>query len=519
MAMLRRLALAFFLSCFSCSVPSLASSDDFLQCLAKKIPSELVYKQSSSDFTDVLVSSIRFPNFFTNTTVRPLCIVTPTDAGHVQAAVLCGRRNGVRLRVRSGGHDYEGLSYRSVRPEVFGVVDLAKLRSISVNESESTAWVNSGATIGELYYAIGKNNSELAFPAGECPTLGVGGHFSGGGVGMLMRKYGLSSDNVVDAKLVNAKGELLDRAGMGEDHFWAIRGGGGQSFGIVLSWKIQLLHVPPTVAVFSISKTLDQGAVDIVTRWQVVGPSLPDDLTMRVKVQGQEAMFLAVYLGTCSSLVATMGREFPELNMTSADCRSMTYLESTALSFTTLANIGTPEEVLLNRTSGLDISVEGKSDYVRRPISRAAWNDIFSWFKKNGSGLIMLEPHGGFIGSVPNATTPYPHRDGVLYVIQYLVFWPGANGAAPQTWLHDFYDFMGQHVTADPREAYVNFRDLDIGQNAVVDDVSTFESGQVWGERYFMGNFRRLAEVKAQVDPTDYFRNEQTTPPLLHRRN
>ncbi|KAK1614997.1 hypothetical protein QYE76_020514 [Lolium multiflorum] len=194
-------------------------------------------------------------------------------------------------------------------------------------------------------------------------------------------------------------------------------------------------------------------------------------------------------------------------------------LESTAMSFTTLANIGTPEEVLLNRTGSLDISVEGKSDYVRRPISRDAWNDIFSWFKKNGSGLIMLEPHGGFIGSVPNATTPYPHRDGVLYVIQYLVFWPGANGATPQTWLHDFYDFMGQHVTANPREAYVNFRDLDIGQNAVVDDVSTFESGQVWGERYFMDNFRRLAEVKAQVDPTDYFRNEQTTPPLLHRRN
>ncbi|KAM0861007.1 hypothetical protein ACQ4PT_046164 [Festuca glaucescens] len=481
MAILKRLALAFFLSCFSCSVPSLASSDEFLQCLTKKIPSELVYKQSSSDFTDVLVSSIRFPNFFTNTTVRPLCIVTPTEAGHVQAAVLCGRRHGVRLRVRSGGHDYEGLSYRSVRPEVFGVVDLAKLRSISVNEYESTAWVDSGATIGELYYTIAKNNSELAFPAGECPTLGVGGHFSGGGIGMLMRKYGLSIDNIVDAKLVNAKGELLDRTGMGEDHFWAIRGGGGESFGIVLSWKIQLVHVPPTVTVFSISKTLDQGAVDIVTRWQVVGPSLPDDLTMRVKVQGQEAMFLAVYLGTCSSLVATMGREFPELNMTSSDCRPMTYLESTALSFTTLAHIGTPEEM-------------------------------------NGSGLIMLEPHGGFIGSVPNATTPYPHRDGVLYVIQYLVFWPGANGATAQTWLHDFYDFMGHHVTANPREAYVNFRDLDIGQNAVVDDVSTFESGKVWGERYFMGNFRRLAKVKAQVDPTDYFRNEQTTPPLLHRR-
>ncbi|KAM0856605.1 hypothetical protein ACQ4PT_049005 [Festuca glaucescens] len=246
-----------------------------------------------------------------------------------------GRRHGVRLRVRSGGHDYEGLSYRSARPdEVFGVLDLANLRSVSVNHSESTAWVDSGATLGELYYAIAKNNSRIAFPAGECPTVGVGGQFSGGGIGMLMRKYGLSIDNVLDAKMVNANGDLLDRVGMGEDLFWAIRGGGGKSFGVVLSWKIQLVQVPQTVTVFSIGKTLDQGAIDILTRWQVVGPSLPDDLTIRVKVQGQEALFLAMYLGTCSSLVATMGRRFPELGMTSADCRSITWLQSTALSFT-----------------------------------------------------------------------------------------------------------------------------------------------------------------------------------------
>uniref|UniRef100_A0ACD5V7M4 Uncharacterized protein n=1 Tax=Avena sativa TaxID=4498 RepID=A0ACD5V7M4_AVESA len=521
MAMLGRFALGFFLSCYlMISVSSLASPDEFLQCLSDKIPGELVYRQSSSSFADVLVSSIRFPNFFTNTTVRPLCIVTPTAACHVQAAVRCGRRQGVRLRVRSGGHDYEGLSYRSVRAEVFGVVDLARLRSITVDEHESTAWVDSGATVGELYYAIAKNNSQLAFPAGECPTLGVGGHFSGGGIGMLMRKYGLSVDNVLDAKLVNAEGELLDRAAMGEEHFWAIRGGGGGSFGIVVSWKIRLVTVPPTVTVFSIAKTVDQGAVDVVTRWQAVGPSLPDELTMRVKVQGQEAVFLAVYLGTCTSLVATMGRDFPELHMTSADCRPMTYLESTALSFTTLAKTGTPEEVLLNRSSSLGFSVKGKSDYVRQPISRDAWEDIFDWFKKNGSGLIMLEPHGGFIGRVSTAATPYPHRRGVLYVIQYLVFWPAAiNGGTAQTWLDKFYDFMGRHVTTNPREAYVNFRDLDIGKNTVVDDVSTFESGKVWGERYFMGNYRRLARVKAAVDPTDYFRNEQSTPPLLHGRH
>ncbi|XP_047075925.1 berberine bridge enzyme-like Cyn d 4 [Lolium rigidum] len=521
MAMLKRL-LSLLLSCFSWYLISLPSPPypapaEFIQCLREKLPSELVYEQSSSSFTDVLASSIKNARFFTNATVRPLCIATPNDARHVQAAVLCGRRHGVRLRVRSGGHDYEGLSYRSARPdEVFGVLDLANLRSISVNHPESTAWVGSGATLGELYYAIAKNNSELAFPAGECPTVGVGGQFSGGGIGMMMRKYGLSIDNVLDAMVVNANGDLLDRDDMGEDLFWAIRGGGGGSFGIVLSWKIQLVQVPPTVTVFSIGKKLDQGAIDILARWQVVGPSLPDDLTIRVKVQGQGALFMAVYLGTCSSLVATMGRRFPELGMTSTDCRTMTWLESAALSFTTLANIGTPEEVLLNRTGSMSFSFKVKSDYVRRPISKAAWNDIFSWFNTSGSGYIMLEPHGGFMDSVPADATPYPHRNGVLYIIQYLVFWQGDGGTAPPAaWLDDFYDFMEQHVSTNPRRAYVNFRDLDIGQNVVVDDVSMFDSSEVWGERYFMGNYRRLATVKAAVDPTDYFRNEQSIPPLL----
>ena len=78
---------------------------------------------------------------------------------------------------------------------------------------------------------------------------------------------------------------------------------------------------------------------------------------------------------------------------------------------------------------------------------------------------------------------------------------------------------MGQFVTKNPRAAYVNYRDLDIGENTVVNDVSTLDGGKVWGERYFAGNFRRLAAVKGAVDPTDFFRNEQSIPPLLQGNN
>ncbi|RLM54502.1 inactive tetrahydrocannabinolic acid synthase-like [Panicum miliaceum] len=158
--------------CYAFLTPSHASSDDFPQCLSASIPCPLVHAQSSPSFTSVLVSSIRNARFSTPTTVRPLWVITPTNASHVQAAVVCGRRHGVRLRVRSGGHDYEGLSYSSKRPEVFAVVDLSNLRGVRIDKQNSTAWVDSGATLGELYYAVAQASNQLAFPAGLDLDLG-----------------------------------------------------------------------------------------------------------------------------------------------------------------------------------------------------------------------------------------------------------------------------------------------------------------------------------------------------------
>jgi hypothetical protein len=506
-----------FSSCYLCA-PSSATSNGFIQCLTEHIPSELIITPGSSDFASVLVSTSKNSNFLTNTTVKPICIVTVKDASHVQAAVVCGRWNGVRLRVRSGGHDYEGLSYRSARAEVFAVVDLANLHTITVSTDgcAPTAWVDSGATIGQLYHTIAKTNPELGFPAGECPTIGIGGHFRGGGIGVMMRKHGLAVDHIIDAKLVNANGELLDRATMGEDLFWAIRGGAGESFGIVLSWKVKLVRVPPTVAMLRVTRTVEQGAVDIVTKWQDVAPTLPWEMNVMVRVvQGRQAVFQVLYLGRCDNALPTITSRLPELNATRSDCSEMTWLE--AMAVVGFGNTNTT--ALLDRNVGSSAAFKVKSDYVRRAIDKGVWQKIFDWFSMSASGWVMLEPHGGFMGTVPTDATPYPHRSGVLYVIQYAVFWSAGNdgsASAARNWIDNFYNFMAPYVTTSPREAYVNFRDLDIGENTVANDVSTFDSCKMWGEKYFGGNFWRLAMVKGKVDPTDYFRNEQSIPPLFH---
>ena len=71
------------------------------------------------------------------------------------------------------------------------------------------------------------------------------------GYGMLLHKFGLAADNVINAHLIDVNGRILDRESMGEDPFWAIRGGGGACFGVIIAWKIMLVPVPCTVTVFT----------------------------------------------------------------------------------------------------------------------------------------------------------------------------------------------------------------------------------------------------------------------------
>jgi hypothetical protein len=82
------------------------------------------------------------------------------------------------------------------------------------------------------------------------------------------------------------------------------------------------------------------------------------------------------------------------------------------------------------------------------------------------------------------------------------------------SWVRGVYEFLTPYVSKNPRSVYVNYRDLDIGTNELEGDVTSYAKASVWGEKYFKGNFKRLAAVKSKVDPYDFFRNEQSIPPL-----
>ncbi|KOM37585.1 hypothetical protein LR48_Vigan03g096700 [Vigna angularis] len=154
----------------------------------------------------ILESSAQNLRYLVHSASKPEFIFTPLTDSHVQVAVTCSKKLGVHMRVHSGGHDYEGLSYVSEVESPFMILDLSKLHSIDVDIKDNSVWIQAGATIGEVYYRIYEKSSVHGFLAGLCISLGVGGHITGGAYGSMMRKYGLGVDNVLDAKIVDASG-------------------------------------------------------------------------------------------------------------------------------------------------------------------------------------------------------------------------------------------------------------------------------------------------------------------------
>ncbi|KAD1709721.1 hypothetical protein E3N88_42421 [Mikania micrantha] len=505
------------------------TTEDFISCIQSNSNndttiSQLIVTPTNSSFESLWEARVNNLKFIQPTTPRPSIIATPTDETQVQTILLCTKKLGYELRTRSGGHDFEGLSYTALAP--FVMLDLVNMRQVDVNVTSMTAWVQSGALLGELYYAISQKTNTLYFPAGMCITVGIGGYISGGGYGNLVRKYGLAADHALDIRFIDVNGNILDRKSMGEDLFWALRGGGGGSFGIILAWKVGLVPVPEIVTVFRKNVTLEQNGTNIFHKYQYVAPRLDRDLTMRVQIFSEligntttktiRMLFEGLYLGRMDALLSLLDKRFPELNITRVFCEEMTMVQSSLVLGEPSYTSSTPTSMLANRTGIVKPwNSKSKSDYVRTPIPKRGLKKIWEkMFENDMTEMIITYTFSGKMNEYSDTAIPYPHRAGVLYqMLKSVGFMNQTSDTTPVSlrrieWLRSFDKVLEPYVSKNPREAYLNYNDLDLGVGS-----DTYAEASVWGERYWKrANFKRLIQIKARVDPGNFFRHPQSIP-------
>ncbi|CAN0925335.1 Cannabichromenic acid synthase [Linum grandiflorum] len=145
--------------------PADSTQQIYLKCLSDNSSTpidQVIYFPTTKLYTSILKSNIRNLIFPLDSTPRPLSILAPKHLSHIQSTILCCKTHSLQLRIRSGGHDYEGLSYTSSSP--FALLDLHNYNSVAVDLDSETAWVESGATLGEVYHQIAAKSRTHEFP-------------------------------------------------------------------------------------------------------------------------------------------------------------------------------------------------------------------------------------------------------------------------------------------------------------------------------------------------------------------
>jgi FAD/FMN-containing dehydrogenase len=415
--------------------------------------------------------------------VLPALVARPLDAADVRTAVRWGVSQGVGLRARCGGHSYAGYS-----TQPGGVVlDLRRLRGVRVDQRNRTTTVGAGSQLIDVYAALAAHG--LTVPAGSCPSVGVAGHALGGGMGLAARQWGLTADNLLEARIVTADGRLRTVNRRSDPNlYWALRGGGGGNFGVVTSFKFRVHEVPRTVAAFFVNWPWSRAA-DALAAWQAWAPHARSQLTSIFHLSAgggtTSASVSGQYIGPASDLPRLLA-PLTAVGGASVSAADHSYLQA-QLIFANCATIGLAACHTRGTRAGGTLpreSFQAKSDYVARPLPAASRQALVHAAEARaalpGSGAILFDSYGGAIARVPAHATAFVHRQ-VLFCIQYLSYDGGA------VWLRSTARTMRPHVTGG---AYLNYTDPELAR---------------WQHAYYGANYARLLAVKHEVDPHHYF--------------
>jgi len=430
--------------------------------------------------------------------LHPVGIAYCASPADVATCLAFARRHRLPVAARCGGHSYAGWSSTSGL-----IVDVTRMAGVSV--SGGTAVVGAGTRLVDFYNGLAA--SGRAVPGGSCPTVGIAGLTLGGGVGVVSRAYGLTSDNVLSLEIVTADGQVRTASpSRHPDLYWACRGGGGGNFGVVTSFTFRT-HPVGEICLFFLSWPWSQ-ADRVIAGWQSWAPHAPDALWSNLHLAaapggGTPSIEVGgTYLGSVDSAYAELEKLYAAVG---SDPPSP-FLESTTWLHAMLVEAGcstlTVDECHLptqNPAGQLSRASEyAKSDFFTRPLSSSGIGTLLSGVENlelvagapGGSGGIAFDAMGGAVNRVAPGATAYVHRNA-LFQAQYTTGWtpgaPSAGVASQRAWQRAFWRSMRPYASG---QAYQNYIDPDLTS---------------WRQAYYGANYARLTRVKGAYDPDRVF--------------
>jgi FAD/FMN-containing dehydrogenase len=414
---------------------------------------------------------------------RPAVIVRPLDAGEVAYAVRLAAESGLELAVRSGGHSSagHGVSEGGI------VLDVSLMKALEIDPDRRIAWAEAGLTSGEVTEAAAAHGLAVGF--GDTGSVGIGGLTLGGGIGYLVRKHGLTIDDLLAAEIVTAEGRVLRvDAQHHPDLFWAIRGGGG-NFGVVTRFEYRL-H-----------------PVDTVTGGMLILPSSPGLIASFIEA----AESAPEELSTIASVMAAPPMPFiPEEHhgkpVVMASLVHAGPSEAGERALAPFRSLATPIVDMLRPMAYPEIFPPENGDY--RPLA-AARTLFVDTIDRNVAETVLdhlrassaqmpvaqLRVLGGAMARVPSGATAFAHRTSRIMVNVAAVYATPDEGPVHEAWVTDVAAALRQGDGG----AYVNFL-TDEGPERI----RAAYPGATWD---------RLAAIKHRYDPTNLFRLNQNIPP------
>lgn len=269
-----------------------------------------------------------------NTAIQqfPLIIVYCTTKNDVSNAVIWSRGHCVPIRIRSGGHNYEGYS----NGDCTLVIDISQMNEMSINESSDELTVQGGVTNKLVYEFVASKG--YPFPGGTCPTVGVSGYALGGGWGLSCRNFGLGCDSLKEIELINYEGSVIKANRQSHsDLFWACRGAGGGNFGIIVSMTFNLPPKVRNVTLIEIDylNVHEQEQEEFLYVWQEWLKTADQRITLigRVyhsSVDGLGMLIRGIFYGS-AEVAKEMMADFLALDKAEYNIEAMTFLEAVTI--------------------------------------------------------------------------------------------------------------------------------------------------------------------------------------------